>query len=163
MTTIIIAFIAGVCLMSLIVTISLFTGFLDNNEVGGALTCGPVAIVTLAVCWVVGKVYKSMALHYVRTKLAAYRLYIKGPGEKYYLSDTFYIEKALDDLLYKKEDNTNAYFEKFKDCTDAKSLPFWGYVIGRNGFKKKNSANIEVVLDAIRPYSDLYRKIEFSA
>lgn len=158
-----IGFILGVCLMSLIVTISLFTGFLDNNEVGGALTCGPAAIVILAVCWVVGNVYKSVALHYVHTKLAAYRLYTKGPGEKYYLSDTYYIEKSLDDLLYKKEDNANAYFEKFKDCTDAKSLPFWSYVIGKNGFKKKNGAHVETVLSAIRPYSELYRKIAYGA
>lgn len=158
-----IGFIIGVCVMSLIVTVSLFSGFIDKNEVGGAFTCGPVAIVLLAGAWVIGKIYKTLALRYVRNHLAVYRLYLKTSGDKYFLSDTYYINKDLDPLLYKKEDNASGYFEKFKDCTDAKSIPWWNYIITKRGFVKRKGAHIESVMSGIRPYTDLYRKIQYGA
>lgn len=138
-----IGFILGVCFMFLI--------------------CGPVAIITLVACRAVGTVYKKLALHYVRTKLTAYDLYLKDPKGKYHLSQTYYIETVLEPLLYKEEDNATGYFKFRHACENAKSIPWWSYVIGKNGFKDKKKAHSSDVLNAIRPYTELYRKIEHGA
>lgn len=165
--SIIIAFIAGVCVMSIsaIIAVSLSD---TTHDYLTAFFVGPVMWVYLAIGIPTVKIYKAIRLydfkkHYVRVSL----FQLDKNGNKAFSGETWYIHKDLVEWFYHEgENHDNAFIRVDGDCSSAKSYPYkFERTINKNGFRyfadARDRYHKNLALARIRPYTDLYKKIEY--
>lgn len=157
----VIAFFAGMTLMS-----ALAIAAMHFDSAGQDIPCflcmGPVAWVFFLIGTPVTKIYKAVTLHYFKHNFIRCRFYLKEG----YSEDTWYIHKDVVELFYHQgENHDERCITEETDCMNARSIPYhFERCINKNGWMFKPNASDhwmrEAALSCIRPYTDLYWKIE---
>ena len=159
-----IGFILGMCVMSAgaIAAVNLS----DTHHWKLTAFClGPLCWIYLVIGYPIVQTIRKVKLWYFRHNFIRCRFYIKDGHSE----DTWYIHKDVVELFYHKgENHDERCITEEADCMSAKSIPYkWSKCISKHGWMysadRHDQWEIKAALSTIRPYTDLYRKIEQGA